>query len=82
MATICCIGSHDRRKSLATGVKPLKTDDLDFIEFLKTDSPSLTSGELPREVSEHRQIPGGISTATINRAVRSYMHEGIGRERE
>ena len=67
---------HERPKSLATGVRCLQTDDLDFIEFLKTDRPSLTSGELLREVNEHCQIPGGVSTVTINRAVRTSMHEG------
>lgn len=69
-------GNHERPKSLATGVRCLQTDDLDFIEFLKAGRPSLTSGELLEEVNEHSQIPGGVSTVTINRAVRTYMHEG------
>ena len=67
---------HERPKSLATGVRCLKGDDLDFIEFLKTDRPSLMSGELLKEVNEHCRIPGSVSTVTINRAVRTYMNEG------
>ena len=67
---------HELPKSTATGVRSLQPNDLDFIEFLKTDRPSLTSGELLTEVNEYCQIPGGVSTVTINRAVRKYMREG------
>ena len=35
---------HELPKSTATGVRSLQPNDLDFIEFLKTDRPSLTSG--------------------------------------
>ena len=67
---------HERPKFIATGARSLQPDDIDFIEFLKTDRPSLTSGELLKEINEYCEIPGGVSTVTINRAVRKYMHEG------
>ena len=40
------------------------------------DRPSMTSGELLNEVSEHCFILGGISKQTLNRAVRNYMNDG------
>ena len=36
----------------------------------------MTSGELLKEVNEYCEIPGGVSTVTINRAVRKYMYKG------
>ena len=57
-------------------MRSLQPNYLDFIEFLKTDRASLTSEELLTEVNEYCQIPGGVSTVTINRAVRKYMREG------
>ena len=66
---------HELPKSTATGVRSLQPNDLDFIEFLKTDRPLLTSGEFLREVNECCQIPG-VSTVTIDHAVRKYMHKG------
>ncbi len=67
---------HERPKPRSAGVTILQTHDLDFIELLKTGKPSLTSGELLNEVNEYCDIPGGVSTVTINRAVRNCMHEG------
>ena len=40
------------------------------------DRPSMTSGKLLNEVSEHCFIPHGISKQTLNRAVRNYMNDG------
>ncbi len=74
--TFCESGDVKRPKSCASGVKHLKPEDLQFIKFLKMDKPSMTSGELLNEVTEHCFIPGGISKETLNRAVRNYMDDG------
>jgi len=72
----CITGNELRSKSKASGVKNLQTDDLEFIEFLKTDRPSLTSGELLKEINEYCNIPAGTNNVAINRAVRTWMHDG------
>ena len=72
----CTSGESERPKSCASGVKQLKPDDLEFIEVLKTDKPSMTSGEILKEVKRHCFIPGGTSKEAINRAVRNFMREG------
>ena len=74
--TFCVSGEIKRPKSCASGVKHLKPEDLEFIKFLKTDKPSMTSGELLKEVTEHCFIPGGISKETLNRTVRNHMGDG------
>ena len=73
---------HERPKSIATGARSLQPDDIDFIEFLKTDRPSLTFGKLLREVNAYCEIPGGVSTVTINHAVENICTKENGPERE
>ena len=63
-------------KVSSSWLRRLQPHDLDFIKFLKTDRPSLTSGELLRELNEYSQIPGGVSHVTINRTVRNCMRRG------
>lgn len=72
----CSTGTHEQQQTQASGVKSLQTDDIKFIELLKTDKPSLTSGELLKEINEYCLIPGGTNELTVNRAVRKWMHEG------
>ena len=64
---------HECPKPQSAGVTILQTHDLDFIKLLKTSKPS---GELLNEVNEYCDIPGRVSTVTINRAVRNCMHKG------
>ncbi|CAB4023457.1 Ankyrin repeat domain-containing 34B [Paramuricea clavata] len=72
----CKSGQLKPKKSCASGVKHLKPEDVDFIEFLKTDKPSMSSGDLLKEVKRHCVIPEGTSREAINRAVRNFMHDG------
>ena len=44
-----------------------------FIEFLKTDRPSLTSGELLSELNEYSETTGGASHVTMNCPVKNCM---------
>ena len=68
----CTSGESKWPKSCASGAKQLKPEDLEFIEVLKTDKPSMTSGEILKEVKQHCFIPGGTSKETINTAVRNF----------
>ena len=63
----CKSGQLKPEKSCASGVKHLKREDLDFIELLKTDKPSMTSGDLLKEVKRYCVIPEGTSREAINR---------------
>ena len=74
--TFCSTGEHVRPKVNASGVKHLQQDHIEFIELLKSDKPSLTSGELLNEVNQYCFIQGGTSKEALNRVVRTSMHEG------
>ena len=71
----CESGEVKRHEFCASGVRLLKPEDMQLIKLLKMDRPSMTSGELLNEVTEHCFIPGGISKQTLNRAVRNYMND-------
>ena len=51
----------------------LQQDDLDFIEFIKSDRPSISAGEILKEITEVSNVPGGTSKSAIGRAVRDKL---------
>lgn len=71
----CLTGKHEQPRTKAKGVKSLQPDDLELIEVLKPDKPSMTFGELLREINEYCYIPGDINKVTVNRAVRKSMKD-------
>lgn len=74
--TFYTTGEFKRPKPSSSGVKHLMSDDLEFIKFLKTNQPSMTTGELIKNVNEYCALPIGTSKPAINRAVLNYMQEG------
>ena len=69
-------GEFKRPKPCSSGVKHLQPEDLEFIEVLKTNRPSMTSGELLRNVNDYCELPIGTSEPAINRAVLNHMQQG------
>ena len=76
MGSFLLDAEYKRPTSKASGLKHLQQVDIEFIELLKTDKPSLTSGELLKETNQYCFIQGGTSKVALNRAVRTSMHDG------
>ncbi len=74
--TFCTTREFKRPKPNSGGVKKLQPDNLEFIEFLKTNRASMTTGELLRNVNEFCDLPVGTSKPALNRAVLNYMQQG------
>ena len=69
-------GEFKRPKKVSGGVKHLQPEDLEFIEVLNTNRPSMTTGELLRNVNDYCDLPIGLSKPAVNRAVRNHMRQG------
>jgi transposase len=71
----CDSGELKNEQHTTSRVKHLQQDDIQFIRFLKTQRPSMTTGELYKHVDEFCNVPGGISTTSIRRTVQNDMDE-------
>ena len=54
--------------------KKLKDQDLEFIQVLKNETPSLTTREIRHQLLSNSDIQDSVSIATVNRAVRNDMY--------
>lgn len=71
----CGTGSI-RLESQASGSKHLQQDDIDFIRFLKTSRPSMSTGEVYKHLNEFGNVAGGTSYAGICQALKYHMNDG------
>ena len=69
-------GELKRPKTVSSGVKHLQPEDIEFIEVLKTNRPSMTTGKLLWNVKDYCDLPIGTSKPAINQAVRNHMRQG------
>ena len=65
-------GDYERKRNAGRSMH-LQQDDLDFIEFIKSDRPSISAGEILKEIIEVSNVPGGTSKSAIGRAVRDKL---------
>ena len=71
-----CEEGDEKVKSQAAGVKHLQPNDIQFIRFLKTSRPSMTTGEVHKHVNEHCNVSGDTSKSAIHRVLRNEMGDG------
>ncbi len=65
-------GDYERKRNAGRSMH-LQQDDLDFIEFIKSDQPSISAGEILKVITEVSNIPGGTSKSAIGLAVRDKL---------
>lgn len=74
--TFCTSRDFKLPKPISSGVRHLQPQDLQFVEFLKTNRPSMTTGKLLRNVNGFCVLHSGTSKQALNRAVRNFMPGG------
>ena len=61
-----CEEGDEKVKSQATGTQHLQPDDIQYVHFLETSRPSMTTGEVHTYLNEHCSVSGGTSKSAIN----------------
>ena len=74
--TFVSSGSVSPRKPISGNPSKLGANELQLIEAIKTQRPSISYKHVRNNVLQHGNLPSGTSTSAIGRAVRSSMIEG------
>ena len=56
--------------------KHLQRADIEFVTLLKANRPSMSAGELLKDVNEFCDVPGGTSKTALGRALKQDMADG------
>jgi hypothetical protein len=71
-----CETGNIRFESRPSGSKHLQQDDIDFIRFLKTHRPSMSTGELYTHLNEFGNVVSGTSYSGVRRVLKYHMDDG------
>lgn len=69
-------GTVSPKKRISGNPPKLSTGDLQLIETMKTIKPSTSSKNIKEQLLLHGNVPTGISTSAVNRAITTSLSEG------
>lgn len=73
---LLCETGDIKRASRSGGVQHLQQDDIEFVQFLKTDRPSMAIGEVLDKVNQFCNVHGGTSKSSLQRTITDKMNDG------